>query len=538
MKKIFISLIIIFCLSILIGCSNTNQGITNQEVNGIYFNQDSNYVYSLELFTLNNENKFKGLFYDDGMVIEGEYTIEKNIINLHHNSSSSILYFEILKDNNLKYNGQNVVSFGVRSLSFDKDVIFSPDKNFEELDGLLFVYNKLNAENVSILTGFQSMISSYIFHSTNKSLISYVIEQIKNINFCEILTEDNVEESNKFGDSQISLSLSDGESIIVTCTKNNYYYLSYYNSTSKKTYSFKSDSKDEYLVLHLFFGMAPVTYYFDNPVVTEELDCDLSIFNQQFIVKKFIEEFSDLRKFYETGEKFSGSLRHYLGKYNGYYVAMVDGCGFEYDDVERIEVINEITFSYCDTNQIYVFGGSKCYTLQEAFNNNLISNQDLINIKKEYEASLKSGKVRFSSSISDEFIKYTYTGLFKKYDQFIEKDYELNENENLIIINSLYDLNWYKFYDNPYSNIINDYDYRICLRTETMINKDFKDFVLDSFENKVIPIMYDIYIKDNEYYVIMDYTIMFSTNSHILISKIEDQDDINKLKSIFIDENN
>ena len=244
--------------------------------------------------------------------------------------------------------------------------------------------NELDSGDVISITGIYSLISSYIFHTTNKSLIRYICNTIKNIEFTDVLTNSNRDEVAQYGDRTLTLNLNDNKSFLITLTKNNNIYLEYCVSnenTFDVLWAYKAYQPEEYDILANFQSMGAPSdeWWCGNPVVTHYLDCDISPSNQEYIVKSYIRNLSPLRYFYEDGDRFSGSIRSYFGKYNEYYAVIVDGCGFAYTQALRANIIDGVKSKYGDGNSIMLVG-ENCYSLQKALEEKIISYNDLVTI--------------------------------------------------------------------------------------------------------------------------------------------------------------
>ncbi len=71
------------------------------------------------------------------------------------------------------------------------------------------------------------------------------------------------------------------------------------------------------------------------------------------------------------------------GTYNGTQVLMTDVYG-SYDDVVLTETIGDLTFTYSSSNRLYAFNNGIKYTLTEAYENELLTYENLQCINSSY----------------------------------------------------------------------------------------------------------------------------------------------------------
>ena len=107
-------------------------------------------------------------------------------------------------------------------------------------------------------------------------------------------------------------------------------------------------------------------------------------------------------------------IRYYYGEYNGYKVFSInDPKSIDY--WPRVNIIAGLSFEYrYDFNEIFVSDGKACYTLQEAWDNNLISIFDLAIIYKYHLSYDDSDKKFRSINYEIEYYGLITTSLYVK----------------------------------------------------------------------------------------------------------------------------
>ena len=490
-------------------CDNPNYYVDFIEVYdnnifGIYYLENNLNIYlSLPLISYNNERTFT-LFTiknDETKKIKGNYTIENDKLTLFSDTTASQFYFKISK-NKLIYEGENIVSFAIK-IDLERDDVLIKNHNLD-LSELEIIFSELNIENVNFISGFYSMISSYIYVSENKSIIGYVIEKLKQVNFVEKLTEANREASSSYGNRLITFSLKGGNDLCLELTNNGYIYIIYLEKQDdhsfKQLYAFKSDCSDLYYFFTQFMGMGTVEYYYKEEILDKNLDCNQSLSVQKYIVRKYIASFSDLAEYYKTGYKFSGSLKYYCGKFNDYHAVMVDGAGIKHSIGQQSEIIAGITFNYPDSNRIYLIA-NKCYSLQEAYEKNIITYNDLLKIKTNYEILQRTGKIRIKYNYEEE--EKIYWAYFK--NEFFELDLQGNNH----LYNVINNLNWERLRDLTLEQIdsLKYLKYEISLNTTAIFVRDDKALLLFPLGEEVL-VNYQIDMESGT--IIMNYVILSS----------------------------
>ena len=87
-------------------------------------------------------------------------------------------------------------------------------------------------------------------------------------------------------------------------------------------------------------------------------------------------------------------IRYYYGDFNGYKVFSVKDY-VSYDYWPRVDIIEGLSFEYrYDFSEIFVSDGKTCYTLQEAYDNDLLSIEDVLTIHK-YHVSYDDSDDKF-----------------------------------------------------------------------------------------------------------------------------------------------
>ena len=244
------------------------------------------------------------------------------------------------------------------------------------------------------MVGYYGPISSFIFTSDNEYLLKYLARELYKVKFTEELTDDNMDPTSKFGSNkQISFTLGDEKKLVLTLTDLGNMYITLYEKSNLKDdngfikkWAYKSISPSEYALFSRFTLMgAPSNHFWrKTPVCYRYLDdIDVSKNNQDFIVGMFIDHFAPVNEYYESGALFGGNIRKYFGKFNDYYVAIIDCDGLGYDEALWVDTIDGVRINYNDGNQIYLISGSGIYTLKEGFENGIISHDDLVVIANQ-----------------------------------------------------------------------------------------------------------------------------------------------------------
>ena len=265
----------------------------------------------------------------------------------------------------------------------DIDIITLPDE-----------IKNISQDDLVFMSGFHSMISSYIFHSTNQDLLKYVLDLSLSIEYNEVLTNENRDPVAEYQDMQVSIQLAGDRSLNLTLTTESNIYLQYFvkeNDEIVAKYEFKAYKPKQYKTLTAFckMGMPSNHWWCETPACTQYYTGNYPIdeYMQETIVKTFIDHKSPLSNFYKNGTKFSGFIRKSFGKFNGYYAVIVDGCGLCYYDAFTDVIVDGVKFTYSDSNQMYLIRVGGVLSLQEAFEKEIISHDDLVEISKRLNKS-------------------------------------------------------------------------------------------------------------------------------------------------------
>ena len=257
----------------------------------------------------------------------------------------------------------------------DIDIITLPDE-----------IKNISQDDLVFMSGFHSVISSYIFHSTNQDLLKYVLDLSLSIDYNEVLTNENRDPVAEYQDMQVSIQLAGDRSLNLTLTTESNIYLQYFvkeNDEIVAKYEFKAYKPKQYKTLTAFckMGMPSNHWWCETPACTQYYTGNYPIDEniQESIVKKFIDNKSPLSEYYEKGTKFSGFIRKSLGRFNGWYAVIVDGCGLYYTECEEEETIDGVNFKYSNGNRIYLIGGG-LYSLEKALEEGIINHDDLVEI--------------------------------------------------------------------------------------------------------------------------------------------------------------
>ena len=257
----------------------------------------------------------------------------------------------------------------------------------------------INKDDLVAMSGFHSMISSFIFYSTNKSLLEYLLDLGTSIKYTELLTDENRDPVAVHQDKNVSIQLTNDRILRLTLTTESNVYLHYLEKENDEfvtKYEYKAYKPEQYSALTAFcqMGMPQNHWWCETPACTKYYTGDYPIEDnkQESIVKKFIDEKSPLRDYFENGTKFSGFIRKSYGKYNGCYAVMVDGCGLVYLDCEEDVIIDGVSFHYSDGNQIYLIGGG-VYSLQNALEREIITHDDLVKISEKQNENYNDNQI-------------------------------------------------------------------------------------------------------------------------------------------------
>ena len=241
-------------------------------------------------------------------------------------------------------------------------------------------------EDYVFIAGTSIHYSSTIFSSSNKDLINYVLKVALSINYSEkfdelVLPKDA---SNDIRNVRVQLTNDRYFKIILPDTLD--VYLCYYeNHTLKWEYKAKKPADYYNLAQFCVMGIPQNQFWCDTPVVTKYIENEgLYEYVQDMLVQRFISAFSPLSKHYEEGVMFSGCIRQYFGRFDGYYAVIIDGCGFEYEDIKTSEIIDGVVLNYPNNNKVLLIGTS-IYTLEEGYNLGIVSKDDLIKIASELD---------------------------------------------------------------------------------------------------------------------------------------------------------
>lgn len=77
------------------------------------------------------------------------------------------------------------------------------------------------------------------------------------------------------------------------------------------------------------------------------------------------------------------------GEYDGARVVMLDACKHEPQE-ETVALINDTTITYYDANRLYVYKYGFLFSLESALERKIISEEDLLDIAANYNASVSS----------------------------------------------------------------------------------------------------------------------------------------------------
>lgn len=252
----------------------------------------------------------------------------------------------------------------------------------------------INKDDLVAMSGFHSMISSFIFHSTNQDLLEYLLDLGTSIKYTELLTDENRDPVAVHQDKNVSIQLTNDRILRLTLTTESNVYLHYLEKENDEfvtKYEYKAYKPEQYIALTAFcqMGMPQNHWWFETPACTKYYTGDYPIdeYMQETIVKTFIDYKSPLSNFYKNGTKFSGFIGKSFGKFNGYYAVIVDGCGLCYYDAFTDVIVDGVKFTYSDSNQMYLIRVGGVLSLQEAFEKEIISHDDLVEISKRLNKS-------------------------------------------------------------------------------------------------------------------------------------------------------
>ncbi len=245
----------------------------------------------------------------------------------------------------------------------------------------------INKDDLVAMSGFHSMISSFIFHSTNKSLLEYLLDLGTSIKYTELLTDENRDPVAVCQDKNVSIQLTNDRILRLTLTTESNVYLHYLEKENDEfvtKYEYKAYKPEQYTALTAFcqMGMPQNHWWCETPACTKYYTGDYPIdeYMQETIVKTFIDYKSPVSNFYKNGTKFSGFIRKSFGKFNGYYAVIVDGCDLAYDDAFTDVIVDGVKFTYSNSNQMNLICVGGVLSLQEALEEEIINHDDLVEI--------------------------------------------------------------------------------------------------------------------------------------------------------------
>lgn len=116
---------------------------------------------------------------------------------------------------------------------------------------------------------------------------------------------------------------------------------------------------------------------------TSEGTNPLSKEKEKEIISVFITENSDAK---HPLKKEDISLRLY-GAFDGVYVLFVDVVGWNYTTAIETDVIDGVEFVYSSGQKLTVYADGKFYSLSDAYDNHILSREDLLTVQKNYQTS-------------------------------------------------------------------------------------------------------------------------------------------------------
>ena len=97
---------------------------------------------------------------------------------------------------------------------------------------------------------------------------------------------------------------------------------------------------------------------------------------------------------------------HYYGEYNGYYISIVQHNKEQFSKYTEFKYIDDVEFIYCSSNEYSAWKDGEFYSLEELYENNEITKEELSKISKslhEYELSKYEEKVLCNVTMEDKF---------------------------------------------------------------------------------------------------------------------------------------
>ncbi|MCH5351475.1 MAG: hypothetical protein J1F39_05870 [Clostridiales bacterium] len=121
--------------------------------------------------------------------------------------------------------------------------------------------------------------------------------------------------------------------------------------------------------------------------------------------KKIAEEYAKLNKAVESGIDFTC-----YGEFNGAHVVMLNGV---YPDALSEETVDGVTFYHSQIKSFDVYKNGKFYTLREAFDNGLLTHDNLVTLSESYNPE-RAGKYYTLNVIDlDNYIIERLNGTYK-----------------------------------------------------------------------------------------------------------------------------
>ena len=351
----------------------------------------------------------------------------------------------------------------------------------------------INQDDLVAMTGFHSMISSYIFRSTNEDLLKYVLDLCLSIKYSEILTDENRDPVAENQDKYVSIQLTNNRLLRLTLTTESNVYLQYLEKVGGDfvvKYQFKACKPEQYNALTAFcqMGMPQNHWWCETPACTKYYTGDYPIdeYKQETIVKTFIDHKSPLSNFYKNGTKFSGFIRKSFGKFNNYYAVIVDGCGLYYTECEEEVTIDGVKFTYSDSNQMYLICAGGVLSLQDAFEEEIISHDDLVEISKRLNGN---DNPKTSEELSNDLVNLLNSYYYDNSKYYSE--YVYSEVDNIKMeysIKALLDKIYIEEMFNGLNHIIkeeNGYVYLYYYDNDSFLHRRFVSMKDDFSSNEV-----------------------------------------------------
>ena len=379
---------------------------------------DGYLVYEKQFFRLTSESKMEEAILPDQVLysfnideFSGElYYIENRYSIITFDLSD--IRFEIIEDLSIvKYEYYIQGTYGSLYLSKDGNYIGFENNNYRVIYGSESIksqLDKVQAEKIDFISNpkmitseqFNKLMIYDVTYPEGPQLISnkiYSLEAYKNADYL------NLAEILGFDESLSNYDIATNYSIIKIVRSGpphdefkNIIYYDIFTEYNKLYASIKIKAKStgpfdaaivnyvDYLVvpngfvtgIGKYFTVTYNTYYsLDGVTFNNLVYDDVEKIKNAFRKSKYG---LDHQVYYEV------NIAHTFGSENGVTAVMINAKGIDHLPVETEVIVGDYTFVYPNSNEILVYANDKIYSLQEAYNMNLVSNEFLASIHHRF----------------------------------------------------------------------------------------------------------------------------------------------------------